>query len=103
MPSFHRRLMSLIRRATGKLIVPLLATVFFTGCAHDPSYYMSMSEEKLCVDYYTFPALNIHQDSRHRAILDRNINCQMYAQQINHQRRQDKAIQDSLEYVRDNM
>jgi hypothetical protein len=61
--------------------VPILAisTVVLTGCAATASDYMNTSEQKLCMDYLSFPVYNIHQPAREEALRIRGINCAPYA------------------------
>lgn len=49
------------------------------GCAATVSDYMNTSEQKLCMDYLSFPSYNIHQPAREEALRIRGINCAPYA------------------------
>jgi hypothetical protein len=56
-----------------------LFSVVLSGCAATASDYMRTSEQKLCMDYLSFPSYNIHQPAREEAIQIRGINCAPYA------------------------
>jgi hypothetical protein len=55
-----------------------LSALVLTGCAATARDYMNTAEQKLCMDYLTFPSYNIHQPAREEALRIRGINCASY-------------------------
>lgn len=40
--------------------------------------FMAVPEQNLCMDYLTYPSINIHQSARAEAIAARKLNCSQY-------------------------
>ena len=58
--------------------------------------YNSMSQKKLCVDYYKFPDYNIWQGDRRAAIIRRGIDCSPYMAEGLRKARGMRALQAGL-------
>ena len=58
--------------------------------------YNSMSQKKLCVDYYKFPDYNIWQGDRRAAIIRRGIDCSPYMAEGLRKARAMRALQAGL-------